>query len=63
MPVEAALLQRADVAVAEAHEPAHRAALGDVLASVQGVSDAVEEGELGVAYVRLDELFAANSGR
>ena len=62
MTVEEALSHRADIAVVEADEPAYRKTFLDVLTSLQGVSDAVEEGELGVAYVRLDGLFQMHGG-
>ena len=44
----------AGAAVIEADEPAYRAAFQRVLAALQGVSDRVEEAELGTAYVGLD---------
>ena len=62
MTVEEALSHRADATVVEADELAYHKAFSDVLASLQEVSDAVEEGELGVAYARLDGLFAMHGG-
>ena len=54
--VEEVLSHQADTMVIEADEPYYRKAFGEVLASLQGVSDRVEKGELGTAYVRLDGL-------
>lgn len=54
--VEEALSLHAGAVVLEADERAYRAAFRRVLAALQGVSDRVEEGELGIAYVRLDGL-------
>ena len=62
MTVEEALSHRTDIVAIEADEPSYRKAFIDVLASLQGVSDAVEEGALGVAYVRLDGLFQMHGG-
>ena len=62
MTVEEALSHRADALVVEADEPAYRKVFHDVLTSLQGVGDAVEEGDLGVAYVRLDGLFRLYGG-
>ena len=42
----------------EADEAAYRRAFRRMLASLQGVSDGVEEAELGKAYVDLDGLEA-----
>ena len=56
MTVEEALSHRTDAVVIEADEPHYRKEFGEVLASLQGVSDRVEEGEMGVAYVGLDGL-------
>ena len=62
MTVEEALSHRADATVVKADEPTYHKAFSDVLASLQEVSDAVEEGGLGVAYARLDGLFAMHGG-
>ncbi len=56
MTVEEALSHRADTVVVEADGPAYRRVFRDVLASLQGVSDRVEMGELGVVYAGLDGL-------
>ena len=55
-PVEEALSLHAGAVVIEADEPAYRAAFQRVLTALQGVSDRVEEAELGTAYVGLDGL-------
>ena len=62
MTVEEALSHQPGIATIDADEPIYRKAFNDVLSSLQGVSDAVEEGELGVAYVRLDGLFRMHGG-
>ena len=56
MTVEEALSHRADTVVVEADGPAYRRVFREVLVSLQGISDRVEAGELGVAYAGLDEL-------
>ena len=56
MTLEEALSLRPGTAVVEADEPAYRRVFRQALSSLQGVSDRVEAGDLGVAYVRLDGL-------
>ena len=56
VPVEEALSLHAGAVVIEVDEPAYRAAFQRVLTALQGVSDRVEEAELGTAYVGLDGL-------
>ncbi len=56
MTLEEALSLRPGAAVVEADEPAYRRVFRQALSSLQGVSDRVEAGELGTAYVRLDGL-------
>ena len=62
MTVEEALSRQADAAVIEADESAYSRAFHEVLASLQSIGDRVEEGELGVAYVRLDGLVEMYGG-
>ena len=62
MTVEEALSRQPGIATIEADEPSYRKAFSDVLASLQGVSDAMEGGALGAAYVRLDGLFRMHGG-
>ena len=54
--VEEALSLHAGAVVIEADEPVYRTAFQRVLTALQGVSDRVEEAELGTAYVGLDGL-------
>ena len=54
--VEEALSRQAGTVVVEADEPAYRRAFRQALEVLQGVSDRVEAGDLGVAYVGLDGL-------
>ena len=56
MPVEEALSRQAGTVVIEADEPAYRRTFRQMLEAMQGVSDRVEAGDLGVAYVVLDGL-------
>ncbi len=62
MTLEEALSLRPGDAVVEADEPAYRSVFRQALVSLQGVSDRVEAGELGTAYVRLDGLFDMYGG-
>lgn len=64
-PVEEALSLHAGTVVIEADELAYRAAFQRVLTALQGVSDRVEETELGTAYVDLDglqEMYGGEAG-
>ncbi|MXY97396.1 MAG: hypothetical protein F4Z29_06505 [Gemmatimonadetes bacterium] len=54
--LEQALSRNANVLVMDADEPHYRRVFGEVLSSLQRVSDRVEGTELGTAYVRLDSL-------
>ena len=54
--LEQALSLHANAVVLDADEPHYRRVFGEVLASLQRVSDRVEGTELGTAYVRLDSL-------
>ncbi len=56
MTLEEALSLQPGTAVVEADEAVYRRVFHGVLSSLQGVSDRVEAGDLGVAYVRLDGL-------
>ena len=56
MTLEQAVSQQADTVVLRADEPYYRQIFGELLRSLQGVSDRVEGAELGTAYVRLDGL-------
>ena len=48
--------RHANAVVLDADQPHYRRVFGQVLASLQGISDRVEGAELGTAYVRLDGL-------
>ena len=56
MAVEEAVSRRVNAVVLDADEPHYRRIFGQVLASLQGISDRVEGPDLGTAYVRLDGL-------
>ena len=56
IPLEQALSLHANAVVLDADESHYRRVFGEVLASLQRVSDRVEGTELGTAYVRLDGL-------
>ena len=56
MTLEQAVSYVADTVVLNADEPYYRQIFGEVIRSLQGISDRVEGGELGTAYVRLDGL-------
>lgn len=62
MTQEQALSRQVGGAVLEADEPHYRRAFQRVLESLQGVSDRVEEAEVGTAYVGLDGLEALYGG-
>ena len=54
--LEQALSLHANAVVLDADEPHYRRVFGEMLSSLQRVSDRVEGTELGTAYVRLDGL-------
>ena len=54
--LEQALSRNANAVVLDADEPHYRRVFGELLSSLQRVSDRVEGTELGTAYVRLDGL-------
>ena len=56
MTLEQAVSYVAEAVVLNADELYYRQIFGEVIRSLQGVSDRVEGGELGTAYVRLDGL-------
>ena len=56
MTMEQALSRHTNTTVLEADEPSYRRVFHRILTSLQGISDRVEESELGTAYVRLDGL-------
>ncbi len=56
MTLEQAVSRHAKAIVLDADESHYRRVFGQVLASLQGISDRVEEADLGTAYVRLDGL-------
>ena len=62
MPLERALSYQADAIVLEADDPHYRRMFRQVLASLQGISDRVEDAGLGTAYVALDGLEALYGG-
>ena len=62
MPLEQAVSHNADTIVLSADEPYYRQLFGQLLTSLQGISDRVEGAELGTAYVRLDGLDALYGG-
>ena len=62
MTLEQALSRNVDSPVLEADEAAYRRVFHRMLTSLQGVSDRVEGGELGIAYARLDGLEALYGG-
>ena len=56
MTLEEAMSHHADAVALDADEPAYRRVFRRVVAALQGVSDCVEEADLGTAYTRLDGL-------
>ena len=56
MTLEQAVSCHANAVVLDADESHYRRVFGQVLSSLQGISDRVEEADLGTAYVRLDGL-------
>ena len=56
MTLEQAMSRHANAIVLDADEPYYQQVFGQVLGSLQGVSDRVEGAELGIAYVRIDGL-------
>ena len=56
MAVEEAVSRQANAVVLDADEPYYRRVFGQMLVSLQGVSDRVEGAGLGTVYVRLDGL-------
>ena len=56
MTLEQALSRHANAVVLDADQPHYRRVFGQVLASLQGISDRVEGDDLGTAYVRIDGL-------
>ena len=56
MTLEQAMSRHANAVVLDADEPLYRRVFGQVLSSLQGISDRVEGASLGTAYVRLDGL-------
>ena len=56
MTVEEALSRQAGAVVVDADEPAYRRTFRQILEALQGVSDRVEAGGLGIAYAGLDGL-------
>ena len=56
MTLEQAVSRHGKAIVLNADEPHYRRVFGQVLSSLQGISDRVEEADLGTAYVRLDGL-------
>ena len=62
IPLEQALSRQCGAVVLEADEPYYRRVFRQVLASLQGISDRVEDAGLGIAYVALDGLEAMYGG-
>ena len=62
MPLEQALSYQAGAIVLEADEPHYRRVFRQVLTSLQGVGDRVEDAGLGVAHVALDGLESMYGG-
>ena len=56
MTLEEAVSRHGKASVLDADEPHYRRVFGQVLSSLQEISDRVEEADLGTAYVRLDGL-------
>ena len=56
MTLEAGLSRHANTIVLDSDEPHYRRVFGQVLSSLQGISDRVEGADLGTAYVRIDGL-------
>ena len=56
MTLEQAVSRHSNAVVLDADEPYYRRIFGQMLSSLQGVSDRVEGAELGTAYVRIDGL-------
>ena len=54
--MEQALSRQPEAVVLEADEPHYRRVFQQVLSALQGISDRVEDAELGVAYVALEGL-------
>ena len=62
MPLERALSYQAEAVVLEADEPHYRRVFRQVLTSLQGISDRVEDAGLGVANVAMDGLESMYGG-
>ena len=62
MPLERALSYQAEAVVLESDEPHYRRVFRQVLNSLQGISDRVEDAGLGVAYVALEGLESMYGG-
>ncbi len=62
MTLEQAVSYLAETVVLNADEPYYRQVFGEVIRALQGVSDRVEWGELGTAYVRIDGMEALYGG-
>lgn len=62
MTLEESLSRHANAVVLDSDEPHYRRVFGNVLASLQGISDRVEGADLGTTYVRLDGLEALYRG-
>ena len=62
MTLEQAVSYLAETVVLNADEPYYRQVFGEVIRALQGVSDRVECGELGTAYVRIDGMEALYGG-
>ena len=65
MTPEQAVSSHANAVVLDADEPYYRRIFGQVLTSLQGISDRVEGAEIGTAYVRVDgleELYRGEAG-
>ncbi len=62
MTLEEALSRHAGAVVLEADEPSYQRVFRRALAALQGVSDRVEDSELGTAYAHLDGLEALHGG-
>ena len=63
MTPEQAVSRHANAVVLDADEPYYRRVFGQVLTSLQGISDRVEGAEIGTAYVRVDGPGRAVPGR
>ena len=62
MTLEQALSRQTEIVALEADEPSYQRVCHQMLTSLQGISDRVEEAELGTAYVQLDGLEAMYGG-